>query len=57
MMWTEDVARELVADRFRTLRAAYSPEARPAAAPRRSRRRRRAQGRKISWRAAHPVHG
>ena len=57
MMWTEDVARELVADRFRTLRAAYSPEPRPVAASRRSRWRRRALGRKISWGTAHPAHG
>ncbi|HKY76323.1 MAG TPA: hypothetical protein VJS45_09295 [Acidimicrobiia bacterium] len=43
MMWSEYVARELVADRFRTLREAYSPNPRPMV-PRRSRR---------SWRLAH----
>ena len=42
MMLTEDAARELVADRFRTLQAAYSTAQRPAV-PRRTRR---------SWRLA-----
>ena len=37
MMWTEDVARELIADRLRTLQAAYSPDPRPTAS-RRTRR-------------------
>ncbi|HZI38869.1 MAG TPA: hypothetical protein VFF24_11240 [Acidimicrobiia bacterium] len=40
MMCNEYVARELVADRFRTLQQAYSPDPRPRV-PRRSRRSRR----------------
>lgn len=42
MMWTQDAARELVADRLRTLQAAYASDALPAM-PRRTRR---------SWRLA-----
>lgn len=38
MMLTEDAVRELVADRFRTLQAAYSSTQRPAV-PRRTRRK------------------
>lgn len=40
MLWNEYVVRELVADRFRTLRQAYSPDPRPVV-PRRSRWSRR----------------
>jgi hypothetical protein len=44
MTWNEDVARVLVADRLRTLRATYQPHPRPAAL-RRFRRRWRPSGR------------
>jgi hypothetical protein len=37
MMWNQYLAQELVADRFQTLREAYSPGPRPML-PRRSRR-------------------
>lgn len=45
MMWSEHVARELVADRFRTLQEAYSPNPRTVVS-RRFRRSRRLAARR-----------